>query len=109
MTLSGTCKRPGAAALVDCEAGTMVTASRCDDPAACLEDAAARTRLGADAVTAAGAFAIVVGAEAARGILHFEAEIDAAVIYRLVDFGRAAPGAGTGDRAAVVIDPSSEG
>ena len=59
VTLSGTCKRPGAAGLVDCAAGTIVAASRCDERATCLEDASGRTELGEGAVEAAGKFSIV--------------------------------------------------
>jgi hypothetical protein len=118
LLITGGCRQPGPHGLVPCDVGALIVVWRCDTPAACLAQLAARTRLGDGAIGAGGGFAVRVdAAAAARAELLFEAGVSGATIYRTMSLGpaggaRAALIAGAADEplelSAGMIDPGSE-
>jgi hypothetical protein len=109
LTIGGACRKPLGTELVDCDVGTAVRCLRCGDNATCLADSSARMLLGAANVTSRGAFTLTVDAAAANGArLILEADVENAVIFRTISFGRLAAGGAGLTLDDVVVDPTSE-
>ena len=92
-----------------------VVAWRCEDRSGCLDSTTARVRLGEGSVGTSGSFAVVVdGSQIGSAALLFQAEVEQAVIYRVVDIGSAGFAAsretvgGAAGQVGVLIDPISE-
>jgi hypothetical protein len=117
LLVTGGCAKPGAHGLVACDEGVLVVVWRCDTPATCLAQLAARTRLGDGPVGNRGGFAIRVDAvAAARAELLFEAPVAGATLYRTMGLGPASGGAArlgavagqSLELSVGMIDPGSE-
>ncbi len=115
LRVNGTCLRPGATGIIGCAVGASIRGYRCEDRATCASSAIGRRLLGVTTVSSPGSFVMIVNAlEAAGALMLFEADVDAAQVYRTFDVGPAAGFALTGSAAGdgpvleIVLGPDTE-
>jgi hypothetical protein len=100
LVVTGGCAQPGPHGLVPCDEGLVVVVWRCNTPATCLAQLAARSRLGDGPVGSHGGFSIRVdAASAANAELLLEAPVAAATLYRTMGLGPA------GDAGSLRLGP----
>lgn len=84
--LSGTCRRPDTGGLVPCQAGTIVSAYRCENRATCTSSSSGRTLVGDDDVDSFGFFSMGVPRGNESALLVLETEVGA-TLFRSISFG----------------------